>query len=62
MLLMYIYFDCHFLWIRQVTTQTTSINVTSDHDVQEKSIIMRGSVILLVAALNLNFTAVAILR
>ena len=51
-----------FFWIRQVTTQTTSINVTSDHDVQEKSIIMRGSVILLVGALNLNFTAVAILR
>ena len=61
MLLMYTLIAT-FFWIRQVTTQTTSINVTSDHDVQEKSIIMRGSVILLVGALNLNFTAVAILR
>ena len=35
--------------------------VTSDRDVQEKSIIMRGSVILLAAAAhNLNFTALAI--
>ena len=59
---MYLYFDCHFFFIRRVTTQTTSINVTSDHDVQEKSIIMRGSVILLVGALNLNLTALAILR
>ena len=61
MLLMYTLIATFFL-IRQVTTQTTSINVTSDHDVQEKSIIMRGSVILLVGALNLNFTALAILR
>ena len=52
---------CH-IFLDQTSYSDDLNNVTSDHDVQEKSIIMRGSVILLVGALNLNLTALAILR